>query len=323
MRCPCNSIASMAVVWRTRLVGLMLVALATLCPPATEAGKKQQQQPAPKPMMKIGDEIVSVEAGNTFVKAQELMNSSQFDQAGLLLKQFLESYPDSTAAHYKYGFALLQQGKNVEAFEQATRCTQLKPNFFGGWALLGEASENLKFNEQAKVAYAKALAIQSTGENADIIREHLNDLSKSKEDVKPTATRAEQEVAAQNRAIMKLNKGLSLCNQANDLLKQKQFEPGLQKCRSALRIAPDSEQVRENVVVYLNNYGADCVQKQNLTQAEALMKEAIALQTKGGCTVATQMTTFRNYTALLKFVGRNDEARKIEEQMKAVAVPKP
>lgn len=278
------------------------------------AEAKQEQ---PKKMMKIGDEIVSLEAGNAFVKAQELLNNKQFEQASALLKQFLESYPNSNAAHYKYGFVLLQQGKDSEALEQAKRCTELKPDFFGGWALLGEASMNLKLEDQAKEAYQKALAIQATGENADIIREHLSEMTNRK-DAAPGATEQEKQVAKQNLAITKLNRALTLCDRANELLKQKQFEQGLQACRDALKVAPDSAQIKENVVAYLNNYAADCVQKQNLKQAEVLMKEALALQSKSSIALQSQSTTLKNYSNLLKYLGRNDEAQQIDEQIKKV-----
>jgi tetratricopeptide (TPR) repeat protein len=292
---------------------IALSALTSLClqPPA-EA--KQQQ---PTKMMKIGEEIVSIEAGNAFIKVQGLLNNKQFEQASALLTQFLESYPNSSAALYKYGFVLLQQGKDSEALAQAKRCTELKPNFFGGWALLGEASMNLKLEDQAKEAYQKALAIQSTGENADIIREHLNEMTRQKE-VAIGAAEENEKVAVQNRVIMKLNSALALCDRANALLKEKQFEQGFQVCRDALKAAPDSAQIKENVVVYLNNYAADCVQKQNLKQAEALMKEALALQSNGDITPQSQKTTLRNYSALLKYLGRNDEAKQIDEQMKTV-----
>ena len=281
-------------------------ALTLLCLQLPAEAKQQQ----PTKMIKIGDEIVSLEAGNAFIKVQELVNDKQFEQASALLKQFLESHPNSSAAHYKYGFVLLQQGKDSEALEQAKRCTELKPNFFGGWALLGEASMNLKLEDQAKEAYQKALAIQSTGENADILREHLNEMTGQKE-VAAGVTEEDKQVAEQNRAITKLNHALTLCDRANELLKQKQFEQGLQLCRDALKTAPDSAQIKENVVVYLNNYAADCVQKQNLKQAEELLKEALALQSQGGITPQSQRTTLNNYSALLKYLGRNDEAKQI------------
>lgn len=277
----------------------------------------EAKQAPPRKMIKIGDEIVSQEAGNAFLKVQEFLNNKQFDQASALLKQFLESYPNSCAAHYKYGFVLLQQGKDSEALEQAKRCTEIKPQFFGGWALLGESSMNLKLEDQAKDAYRKALAIQSTGENAEIIREHLSEMASQKK-IDPGATEVDKQVTEQNRVIIKQNQALALCDRANELLKKKEFEQGLQACHEALKAAPDSAEIKENVVAYLNNYAADCVQKQKLEQAEALMKEALALQAKGGVTAQSQRTTLKNYSALLNFLGRNDEAKQLDEQMKTV-----
>lgn len=276
----------------------------------------EAKKEAPKTMMKLGDEIVSVEAGSLFVKAQDLLNSRQFDQADALLKQFLETYPNSSAARYKYSYALLQQGKNAEALEQAKLCTKLKPTLFGGWAVLGEASMNLKLEDQAKSAYKKALEIEPTGENADVVRERLSEMEDQKLAVANMAATDSQnaQIAAQNRDIMKINSALKLCDRANELLKEKQFEKGLELCHEALRNAPDSNQVKENVVVYLNNYAANCVQQQNLDEAEKLMKEALDIQKRGGVTAQSQKTTLKNYSAILKFLGREEEAKRLEGQ---------
>lgn len=296
---------------------LMALTACQLCCAIRVEGK---QQPQATRMSKIGDEVVSIEAGEIFFKAQECITNKQFDQAATLFKKFLESYPNSSVGHYKLGFALLQQGKDAAALEEAKRSTELKPTFFGGWALVGEACVNLKLEDQARTAYQKALAIQPTGENADIIREHLSDMDKDRDEALATAAIAEQnkQVNAQNRVIMSLNNALALCDQANALVKQGQFEQGIQTCRNALKAAPDSAQVKENVVACLNNYAADCVQKQNLKQAEELMKEAMALQAKGGVSAQSQKTTLRNYSALLKFQGRNEEAKQLEEKMNQV-----
>src|SRR5271170_6228270 len=97
--------------WRLSYFALSALALLCLQLPA----EAEQQQPTK--MIRIGEEIVSLEAGNAFTKAQELLNNKEFEQASALLKQFLESYPNSSAGHYKYGFALLQQGKDSEALE--------------------------------------------------------------------------------------------------------------------------------------------------------------------------------------------------------------
>ena len=48
------------------------------------------------------------------------------------------------------------------------------------------------------------------------------------------------------------------------------------------------------------------------------MKEALAIQSKDGITPQSQRTTLKNYSALLKYLGRNDEAKQIDEQMKTV-----
>lgn len=299
----------------SRAAVLALASLSVLLwQPASDA-KKQQQ---PTRMTKLGDEVVSVEAGELFAKAQESINSRQLDQAAEFLKQFLASYPNSGAGHYKYAYVLLQQGKSADALDHAKLCTKSKPAFFGGWALLGEAAENLKLDDQAKAAYEKALAIQSTGENADIIREHLNDMTKQSDEVIATAA-ANKQITAKNQEITNLNQALALCDQANALIKQGQFAPGLQACREALEKAPDAAQVKENVVVYLNNYAAECVQKQELKQAEELMKEALAVQSKGGVSANSQRTTLKNYSTLLKFQERNDEAKQIENKMSALS----
>lgn len=299
----------------------MIFALATAAVLGSQLPSKAAKQRQPqKQMMKIGEDTVSLETGKTFVKAQDLLNNKHVAEAAELLKQVVESEPNSAAARYKYGFALLLQGKYTDALDQAKKCTELSPKFFGGWALLGESSINLNLDTQAKAAYEKALEIQPDGENSEIIREHLNDLTTKKETV-ASEPAEDPLVAAQNRNIMKLNKALALCDQANNNLKQKQFEQGLQKCRNALTIAPDASQVKENFVVYMNNYAADCVQKQNLKQAEALMKEALAIQAKGDITAQSRITTLKNYSALLNFLGRTSEAKQIEAQMKSIATP--
>ena len=297
---------------------LLLVVLSILFLQLPAEAKQQR----PTKMMKIGEEIVSVEAGDIFFNAQALVTKKQFEPAAALLKQFLVSYPNSSAARYKYGYVLLSLGQDSEALEQAKLCTKLKPSFFGGWALLGEAFMNLKQEDQAREAYQKALTIQSTGENADIIREHLNDMTEmaKQKEAEAATVAVNSKVVAQNQVIMNLNKALALCDQANALIKQGQFDQGLQACREALKAAPDSAQVKENVVVYLNNYAANCVQKQDLKQAEDLMKEALVLQAKGGITPQSQKTTLRNYSALLKFLGRNDEAKQFEEKLNSIGI---
>lgn len=296
---------------------ILLVQVVAVFEPGFAHAKKQNVQQAQKPMMKIGDDIVSVEAGNAFQQAQELINGKDFKGAVAVLKTLLETEPNLASVHYKYGFVLLQQEKYSEAAAEAKKCTELAPQFFGGWALLGEASMNLNLENDAKSAFQKALSIQSTGENADIIRERLQDLqdaqSQKAQDVVDEAENSK--INEQNKIAMRINRAISHCNKASELLAQKNFEDGLNECRSALSLAPDEAQIKEGVVVFLNNYAADCVEKQKLTQAESLMKEAIAIQTKGGVTKQSQLTTLKNYGALLAFLGRTAESNAIKSQM--------
>jgi tetratricopeptide (TPR) repeat protein len=267
-------------------------------------------------MMKIGDEVVSLEDGKKFVRAQDLMSKKQFDQAATLLKALVEAEPKSSTIRFKYAFLLLEQGKNAEAFEQAKKCTELAPSFVGGWTILGESSFNLKQFPQAKDAYEKALAMQPKGENASVIKERLDEINKP-------VTNAPQlvedpQATEQNRKSMTINQALSMCDKAMEYSKQKQFAQGLQECRAALKLAPDSERIKENFVAYLNNYAADCIQNQKLQEAETLMKEAVDFQAKGGVTNQTQRTSLKNYAALLNFLKRPDDAKKIETQMNAL-----
>jgi len=60
-------------------------------------------------MMRIGDEVVSLDGGKLFTSAQSAMENNNLEEAAALLKQFLQLYPKSAAAHYKYGFVLLQK----------------------------------------------------------------------------------------------------------------------------------------------------------------------------------------------------------------------
>lgn len=282
-----------------------------ICCPAYAAQKQKQ-------MMKIGDELVSMEAGRVFVRAQELIAAKQYDQAAELLKTFLETEPKSASGHYKYGFVLLQQGKDSDTLAQAKKCIELAPQFVGGWSLLGEASMNLNLRDQAKDAYQKALALQPQGENADIIKERLDEIDGKNEDPPMEMVSADPKVDEQNRINMKVNRALALCKSATEHFAQKQFDLGMQECRDAMKIAPDSDRIKENFVVCLNNYAADCVQKNRMQQAESLMKEAIAVQNQGGITKQSQQTTLKNYGALLNFLGRTDEAKKIDARLKAL-----
>ena len=268
-------------------------------------------------MMRIGDEIVSIEAGKIFVKAQECIDQNQFDQAAELLNKFLSTYPKSASAHYKYGFVLLQQDKNAEALEQAKLCTQSAPQSFSGWALYGEAAANLKQIPQAKEAYQKALSIQSSGENADIVREHLSELNSPVKEAASVMVE-DPELVRKNQEIMKTNRAISLCNESSEMLKQKQFEQALANCRQAYAIEADLDSVKEHLVVVLNDYASDCVQKENLKQAEALTKEAVSILSKGGVSKASSFTTLKNYAALLKFLGRDEESRQVEAQMQSL-----
>lgn len=303
------------------LVASLLPSLAlTATTLAQPCAAKQQQRVEMKQMFKIGDDVVSVEAGQAFSKAQQLIDARNYSEAVTVLKALVEKEPNLASAHYKLGFVFLQLSKDAEAQTEAQTCTGLAPTFFGGWALLGEASANLKQNDLAITSYMKALEIQSTGENADIVRENLQELQNppSSEDTS-VETAAETETAnALNRQNMRINRAFSLCNNATDLFAQKKYEDGLQACRDALTIAPDSDQVKESFVVYLNNYAADCIQKEDVKHAEALMKEAIAFQKKGGVTASSCLTTLTNYERLLRFQGRTDEAQAIMAQIKAV-----
>ncbi len=270
-----------------------------------------------KRMMKIGEEVVNVQTGQLFVDAQEAISNEQFDKAEALLKSFLQTQPNSVAARYKLGFVLLQQGKNAEALEQAKRCVESSPTAVSGWTILGESSLNLGQKEQAEQAYSKALAIQPHGENADIMRERLDELA-GKQQEPPLELVKDPKIDDENRKIMKLNQALALCIKASDHFKQGQFEQGLQECRDAFKSVPD-DRIAENYAVYLNNYAADCVQKQDLKRAETLMKEAVALQTGGGVSKQSRLTTFKNYSALLTFLNRAAEAKPLQAQLTALS----
>lgn len=267
-------------------------------------------------MVKIGDEVVPAKTGQLYLSAQECISNGQWEQAANLLKTFLEAQPKSSAGHYKFAFVLLQQGKNAEALEHAKMCTQIAPAFFGGWSILGEASLNLKLDVQAKEAYGKALAIQPDGENAEIIRERLKELTGANQQA--TQFVEDPKLVEQNRQAMKVNEALSLCDRAKEHLKQKQYEQGLQECRDAMKIAPQSSQIKENFVAYLNNYAAICVQTDNLKLSEDLMKEAISFQAPGDITPQTKLTALKNYSALLNFLNRGNEAVKLDAEIKSL-----
>lgn len=300
------------------LAGLTLAFAGTTL--ALPCAAKQQQRVEMKQMFKIGDDIVSVEAGQAFSKAQQLIDSRNYAEAVTVLKALIEKEPNLASAHYKLGFVLLQLSKDAEAQAEAKTCTGLAPTFFGGWALLGESSANLKQTDLAITSYMKALELQPTGENADIVRENLQELQNPPANsADAIETAAENETFnAQNKENMRINRAFSLCNQASDLFSQKKYEDGLQACRDALTIAPESNQVKESFAVYLNNYAADCIQKEDVKHAETLMKEAIAFQKKGGVTASTCLTTLTNYERLLRFQGRTDEAQTILAQIKSL-----
>lgn len=270
-----------------------------------------------KRMMKIGEEVVTLQTGQLFTDAQQAISNKQFDKAEALLKTFLQTRPDSAAVRYKLGFVLLQQGKNAEALEQAKRCVESAPNSVNGWSILGESSLNLGQNEQAEQAYRKALAIQSTGENADIIRERLDELSGKQQEPALTMVK-DPKIDEENRKIMQLNAALARCTKASDLFKQGQFEQGLQECRDAFKSVQD-DRIAENYAAYLNNYAAQCVQKQDLAHAETLMKEAVALQSRAGVSKQSRLTTLKNYSALLTFLNRADEAKQLQAQLTSLS----
>lgn len=270
-----------------------------------------------KRMMKIGEEVVSLQTGQLFVDAQTAIANQQFDKAESLLKSFIQTQPNIAAVRYKLGFVLLQQGKNSEALEQAKRCVELSPNSVNGWSILAESSLNLGQKEQAAQAYRKALALQPTGENADIMQERLEELAGKQAEPLMEVVK-DPKVDEENRKIMKLNEALALCTRASDHFKQGQFESGLQECRDAFKSVPD-DRIAENYAVYLNNYAADRVQKQDLKRAEELMKEAVALQLKGGVSKQSRLVTLKNYSALLTFLNRPEEAKPLQVQLSALS----
>lgn len=300
-----------------RPVALILVSLLCILEaPALAAPERGQQQ---QRMMKIGDEVVRAEIGREFVRAQGLISSGNYKQAETVLKTIVEQSPNTIAIQYKYGFVLLQLSKFDEALAQAKQCVEIAPNFVGGWSLLGEASMELHQDDQARDAYKKALALEPKGENADIIREHLDELENPPQP-QPTVEEVGQseKMDQKNKDAMRVNRALGLCQSATRLFGQKQFAQGMQQCREALAMAPENDQIKENFVIYVNNYAANCVQNQRLKQAEALMREAIAVQDTGGVTGRSQLTTLKNYSALLNFLGRTAEAQQLERQMKGV-----
>ena len=70
---------------KTNSMRMSLLVLSLLCLQLHSEAKQQQ----PTKMIKIGEETVSLDAGNAFIQAQELINNKQFEQASALLKQFL------------------------------------------------------------------------------------------------------------------------------------------------------------------------------------------------------------------------------------------
>lgn len=288
---------------------MALITLAAISPLPASAHRKQRQ------MVRIGNEVVNSETGQLYLRAQEAISSGKLDEAENLLKAFLQTEPQSVAARYKYGFVLLQKSKYAEALEQAKQCAKQSPEFVGGWSLVGECSLELGLKEQAAKAYRKALVIQPEGENADIMRERLDELAGKLQSQPESVPVQDSKLAEENRKIMTVNEALAQCSKATEHFKQGQFEVGLQECREALKKAPDADRIRENYAVYLNNYAADCVRNQELKRAEALMKEAIAFQAGGGVSSQSKLTTLRNYSALLNFLNRPDEANQLQARM--------
>ncbi len=278
----------------------------------------QAKEKQPTQMMKIGDQMVSLEIGNSFTRAQQLISSKEYDQAAAILKSLVESAPNIAPVRYKYGFVLLQQGKDADALLQARKCTEIMPSFAGGWSLVGEASMNLHKDEEARAAFEKSLALEPNGDNADVVRDRLSELNGQSNDA-PVEMTSDPKIDEQNRINMKVNQALALCSNATRLFGQKQYELGLQACRDALKIAADATTVRESFVTYLNNYAAVCVGQQKLEQAEDLMKQAIALQKDGGVPTNIQLTTLNNYKRLLGFTGRSAEAADIESQINSLS----
>ncbi|MBY0552028.1 MAG: tetratricopeptide repeat protein, partial [Candidatus Obscuribacterales bacterium] len=297
----------------TFLLAVMLGALWCVCATVSADAAK------PKRMMKIGEEVVSLQTGQLFVDAQAAIAVQQFDKAESLLNSILQTQPNIAAVRYKLGFVLLQQGKNAQALEQAKRCVELAPTSVNGWAIFGESALNLGQKEQAAQAYRKALAIQPSGENADIMRERLDEIAGKQED-QPMEVVKDPKIDEENRKIMRLNQALALCTEASDHFKQGRFEQGLQDCRDAYKSMPD-DRIAENYAVYLNNYAADRVEKQDLKRAEELMKEAVALQAKGGVSKQSRLITLKNYSALLAFLNRVDEAKELSNELCQLGEP--
>ncbi len=305
---------------RRRFTLLVLLAVSLSCAMSSPSYGAKQKQPQQRQMMKIGDEIVTDEVGKSFVRAQQLIGSKDYQQAESILATIAQQSPKSSFIQFKYGFVLLKLRKFQDALSQAKKCVEIAPNFAGGWSLLGEASMELNLDDQAKEAYKKALAIEPNGENADIIKDNLKDLENPQaQQPAPETVAANEEINNQNRIALKLNRALSLCDSAAAHGAQKQFDKGIMECREAIKIAPDSDQIKENFVAFLNNYAADCIQQQKVPQAEALMKEAIAFQNRGGVSMKLRLTTLKNYLALLNFQGRSQEAKQVELQMKSVS----
>jgi hypothetical protein len=92
----------MNVLGLTRLIKYSILVFCVFATQGIVEGKPAAQ----KEMMRIGDEIVSPDAGRLFVKAQECLDSNQLDQAAERLREFIASYPNSAIGHYKLGFVL-------------------------------------------------------------------------------------------------------------------------------------------------------------------------------------------------------------------------
>ena len=114
---------------------------------------------------------------------------------------------------------------------------------------------------------------------------------------------------------MRINRALSLCDEATKLFSAGSYPAGMTKYRDALRLAPQDDTIKENFIVGLNNYSAFCVQHQQLKKAEELLREAIDFQKSNKTNPSRLYTTMKNYQALLSFTGRVDEAKLVKSEM--------
>lgn len=293
--------------WIATLLPSLIISLAL----NVEAAEKVQQ----KQMMRIGDKLVSMEMGQSFLQAQRLIDGKQFDEASNVLHSLVEQAPDMAAFHYKLAFVLKQQGKLAEAQSEAQKCIDIDSNFVGGWSVLGESLLDQKEPAKALIAFKKALELQPSGENTEIIKEYIEEIENPPADDSAEVEAQNAEIAKTNNQSMRINRALSLCDEATKLFSAGSYPAGMTKYRDALRLAPQDDTIKENFIVGLNNYSAFCVQHQQLKKAEELLREAIDFQKSNKTNPSRLYTTMKNYQALLSFTGRVDEAKLVKSEM--------